>query len=53
MSPSNLKGGVLAQFLDEHVDHGGTAKGSKASPATLVKWRPTVEYLKERLPGTL
>ncbi len=27
----------LADFLDDHVEHGRTAKGSKASPGTLVK----------------
>jgi len=44
---------TLAQFLDEHVAHGRTAKGEPASPATLVKWRPTVAYLKERFAGKL
>ena len=44
---------TLADFLDDHVEHGRTAKGAKASPATLVKWRPTVAYLKKRFPGKL
>ncbi len=44
---------TLSAFLDDHVDDGRTAKGAKASPATLVKWRPTVTYLKERFPDRL
>jgi integrase len=44
---------TLAQFLDEHVEHGRTSKGKPAAPSTLVKWRPTVAYLKEQFSGKL
>ena len=44
---------TLAEFLDDHVEHGRTAKGTKASKATKVKWNPTVKFLKEQLPDKL
>ena len=44
---------TLRQFLSEHMEHGRTAKGDKAAPATVVKWRPTETFLNEFFPGKL
>jgi len=44
---------TLRIFLEQHMAHGRTAKGDKAAPATIVKWKPTETFLNEVFPRKL
>ena len=42
---------LLSGFLQDHMDHGRTAKGERAAPATVTKWKPTQDFLNELFPN--
>jgi integrase len=42
---------LLSAFLEDHTEHGRTAKGKEAAESTRAKWRSTKRFLIAQFPG--